>query len=156
MRRTQFCALIMTERMYLLEEEICSHSLARPQARQMVEKDIGFVGEVTKVDAVLLESLVATDFIPVVSTVAVNRETGHALKVNADTAAGEIAAALQVRPLRTSERSVFLSTPLAVVRHCPAGALTEPCCASASLKGHVCVASCTAPHQNLGRNGDFC
>jgi acetylglutamate kinase len=65
-------------------------------ARQLVEQDIGYVGEVTQVNKQLLQSLVAATFIPVVSTVAVDRDTGHALNVNADTAAGEIAASLQV------------------------------------------------------------
>ena len=65
-------------------------------ARQLVEKDIGFVGEVTKVNNTLLQSLVDNSFIPVVSTVAVDSSTGQALNVNADTAAGEIASALQV------------------------------------------------------------
>jgi acetylglutamate kinase len=65
-------------------------------ARQMIEKDIGFVGEVTKVNGALLQSLVDNSFIPVVSTVAVDSMSGQALNVNADTAAGEIASALQV------------------------------------------------------------
>ncbi|KIZ05081.1 acetylglutamate kinase [Monoraphidium neglectum] len=68
------------------------------RARQMVEKDIGYVGEVTKVDATLLRSLVASGYIPVVATVATD-ESGQALNVNADTAAGEIAAALQAEKL---------------------------------------------------------
>lgn len=67
-------------------------------ARQMVEKDIGFVGEVTQVNKTLLQSLLDNNFIPVVSTVAVDNKTGQALNVNADTAAGEIASALQVPP----------------------------------------------------------
>jgi acetylglutamate kinase len=67
-------------------------------ARQLVEKDIGYVGEVTRVNKDLLVSLVERNFIPVVSTVAVDIQTGHALNVNADTAAGEIAASLQVWP----------------------------------------------------------
>jgi acetylglutamate kinase len=65
-------------------------------ARQLVEKDIGYVGEVTQVNKDLLVSLLERNFIPVVSTVAVDRQNGHALNVNADTAAGEIAASLQV------------------------------------------------------------
>lgn len=68
------------------------------RARQMVEKDIGYVGEVTRVDATLLRSLVASGYIPVVATVATD-ESGQALNVNADTAAGEIAAALQAEKL---------------------------------------------------------
>lgn len=75
---------------------LCGKDSSLLTARQMVEKDIGFVGEVTRVNNTLLQSLVDNSFIPVVSTVAVDSETGQALNVNADTAAGEIASALQV------------------------------------------------------------
>lgn len=54
-----------------------------------VEKDIGFVGEVTSVDASLLRTLVETDYIPVVASVA-SDTNGQALNVNADIAAGEV------------------------------------------------------------------
>jgi acetylglutamate kinase len=53
----------------------------------------GFVGDVTSVDTSVLESLVATGHVPVVATVAMD-ENGQALNVNADTAAGEIAASI--------------------------------------------------------------
>ena len=49
-------------------------------------------------DATLLRSLVSSGYIPVVATVATD-ESGQALNVNADTAAGEIAAALQAEKL---------------------------------------------------------
>lgn len=55
----------------------------------MVEKDIGFVGEVTSVDASLLDTLVGDGYIPVVASVAAD-SNGQALNVNADTAAGEV------------------------------------------------------------------
>lgn len=55
---------------------------------QMVEKDIGFVGEVTGVNPRLIKTLVDDDTIPVVATVA-SGEFGQALNINADTAAGE-------------------------------------------------------------------
>lgn len=67
-------------------------------ARQMVEKDIGFVGEVTSVDCRLIEELVKSSYIPVVASVASDGK-GQALNVNADTAAGEIAAALKAEKL---------------------------------------------------------
>ena len=67
-------------------------------ARQMIEKDIGFVGEVTSVNADLVESLTKQGYIPVVATVASDGK-GQALNVNADTAAGEIAAALKAEKL---------------------------------------------------------
>jgi hypothetical protein len=58
-----------------------------------------FVGEVTRVDPTLLRSLVNSGYIPVVATVATD-ESGQALNVNADTAAGEVSAA---------EHSVFIT-----------------------------------------------
>lgn len=67
-------------------------------ARQMIEKDIGFVGEVTSVNSALIEDLARDGYIPVVASVASDGE-GQALNVNADTAAGEIAAALRAEKL---------------------------------------------------------
>lgn len=67
-------------------------------ARQMVEKEIGFVGEVTSVDPRLIEGLAMQGYIPVMASVASDGK-GQALNVNADTAAGEIAAALKAEKL---------------------------------------------------------
>lgn len=67
---------------------------ARPEGR----KGIGFVGEVNSVDTQLIESLVDSGYIPVVSSVAAD-ETGQAYNINADTVAGEIAAALGAEKL---------------------------------------------------------
>jgi acetylglutamate kinase len=67
---------------------------ARPEGRE----GIGFVGEVNSVDTKLLESLVSSGYIPVVSSVAAD-ETGQAYNINADTVAGEIAAALGAEKL---------------------------------------------------------
>lgn len=67
---------------------------ARPEGRE----GIGFVGEVQSVDIKLLESLVSSGYIPVVSSVAAD-ETGQAYNINADTVAGEIAAALGAEKL---------------------------------------------------------
>lgn len=67
-------------------------------ARQMIEKDIGFVGEVTQVNGELISTLGNDGYIPVIASVASNG-AGQALNVNADTAAGEIAAALKAEKL---------------------------------------------------------
>jgi acetylglutamate kinase len=67
---------------------------ARPEGRE----GIGFVGEVNNVDIELLASLVNSGYIPVVSSVAAD-ETGQAYNINADTVAGEIAAALGAEKL---------------------------------------------------------
>lgn len=67
---------------------------ARPEGRE----GIGFVGEVNSVDIRLLESLVSGGYIPVVSSVAAD-DAGQAYNINADTVAGELAAALGAEKL---------------------------------------------------------
>jgi len=60
--------------------------------------DIGFVGEVEWVNTGLLEALCKADYIPVIAPVARDR-TGLKLNINADSAAGEVAAALAAEKL---------------------------------------------------------
>src|SRR5947209_13348387 len=60
--------------------------------------DPGMVGEVTSVNARLLQLLVQADSIPCIATIA--RDTaGNRLNVNADTAAGAVAAAMKAEKL---------------------------------------------------------
>ncbi|WP_309741878.1 acetylglutamate kinase [Chamaesiphon sp. OTE_20_metabat_361] len=68
--------------------------IARPDGRE----GIGFVGEVSGVNVDILNSLVKSGYIPVVSSVAAD-ENGQAYNINADTVAGEIAAALGAEKL---------------------------------------------------------
>ncbi|BAZ69808.1 acetylglutamate kinase [Fischerella sp. NIES-4106] len=67
---------------------------ARPQG----DEGIGFVGEVSYVNINILETLVSNGYIPVVSSVAAD-DNGQAYNINADTVAGEIAAALGAEKL---------------------------------------------------------
>lgn len=57
-----------------------------------LDPQLGAVGEVTGVDAPLLDALAAAGQVPVVASIAASR-TGEVLNVNADTAAGAVAAA---------------------------------------------------------------
>jgi acetylglutamate kinase len=68
------------------------------KARPEGQEGMGFVGEVTKVNTKLLESLVNSRYIPVVSSVGED-ENGQAYNINADTVAGELAAALGAEKL---------------------------------------------------------
>jgi acetylglutamate kinase len=68
--------------------------VARPDGRE----GIGFVGEVSGVNVDILNTLVKSGYIPVVSSVAAD-ENGQAYNINADTVAGEIAAALGAEKL---------------------------------------------------------
>ncbi len=60
--------------------------------------DLGFVGEVKSVNARLLQLLVQADCIPCIATIA-RDANGQRLNVNADTAAGAVAAAMKAEKL---------------------------------------------------------
>ena len=64
--------------------------------------DIGLVGEVTSVNTSIIHTLENNGFIPVIAPTGVG-ENGESYNINADTAAGDIAAALQ------AERLLFLT-----------------------------------------------
>jgi acetylglutamate kinase len=68
------------------------------QARPADQEGVGFVGEVASVDPGIVESLVSSGYVPIISSVAAD-EHGQAYNINADTVAGEIAAALQAEKL---------------------------------------------------------
>lgn len=68
------------------------------RARSQGRAEIGFVGEVSSINPSLLQSLLASGHIPVVSSVAAD-ETGQPYNINADTVAGELAAALGAEKL---------------------------------------------------------
>lgn len=63
-------------------------------------EDLGFVGEIEKVDVKPITDLLEKDYIPVVSTVGCDKE-GNVYNVNADTAASYIAGAMKATRLIT-------------------------------------------------------
>ena len=66
------------------------------------DAELGFVGDVIKVNPTIIERLVAEDIVPVIATVG-SDEAGQAYNINADTVAGAIAAAVG------AEKLVFLT-----------------------------------------------
>jgi acetylglutamate kinase len=64
--------------------------------------DLGFVGDVVRVNTRFLDSLFANDIMPVIAPIGVDPD-GQVHNINADTAAGSLAAALQ------AEKLVYLS-----------------------------------------------
>lgn len=64
--------------------------------------DLGFVGDVVRVNTKFLDSLFANDIMPVIAPIGVDPD-GQVHNINADTAAGSLAAALQ------AEKLVYLS-----------------------------------------------
>jgi acetylglutamate kinase len=63
--------------------------------------DVGFVGEIDRVDVDVLNHI-AEDYIPVIASAGADRD-GHSYNVNADTAAGKVAAAL------SAYKAIFLT-----------------------------------------------
>ena len=60
--------------------------------------DLGLVGEVDEVNSKLLEMFLDNDYIPVISPVGIAKD-GTSLNLNADTAAGEVASAVNAEKL---------------------------------------------------------
>jgi acetylglutamate kinase len=77
---------------------LCGKDANLIQARPVDNEGVGFVGEVASVDTGLVESLVNSGYVPIISSVAAD-EHGQAYNINADIVAGEIAACLQAEKL---------------------------------------------------------
>ena len=99
--------------------------LPGPDGRRI---DLGLVGEVTAVNNRLLQLLVQADSIPVIATIA-RDAAGNKLNVNADTAAGAVAAAMKAEKLVVVSDTHGIRTdprdPESLVRHLNAGQIDE-------------------------------
>ncbi|MBE7065458.1 MAG: acetylglutamate kinase [Ruminococcaceae bacterium] len=60
--------------------------------------DIGYVGEITKINTRILEIVAGDEYIPVIAPIGIG-EDGESYNINADTVAGEVAAALKAEKL---------------------------------------------------------
>lgn len=69
---------------------------------EQLDPDLGRVGNIVRVNAGYLESIMANDYIPVVATVAAGEDGGF-YNINADVAAGHIAAAVR------AHKAIFLT-----------------------------------------------
>eukprot|EP00640_Fibrocapsa_japonica_P003837 CAMPEP_0113944626 /NCGR_PEP_ID=MMETSP1339-20121228/35012_1 /TAXON_ID=94617 /ORGANISM="Fibrocapsa japonica" /LENGTH=361 /DNA_ID=CAMNT_0000949901 /DNA_START=89 /DNA_END=1174 /DNA_ORIENTATION=+ /assembly_acc=CAM_ASM_000762 len=79
----------------LIEAEPAKLSVEDSETGEMKVVDLGFVGEPTKVNAKILEDLVAADVVPVVAPLGSHvKQGGDPLNINADTSAGAVAGAL--------------------------------------------------------------
>lgn len=77
---------------------LCGKDGGLIRARPSGQEGIGFVGEVSHLNPQLVESLIDAGYIPVISSVAAD-DTGQPYNINADTVAGELAAALGAEKL---------------------------------------------------------
>ncbi len=73
------------------------------------DKDLGYVGEVEKINPDIIEYLIDEDYIPVIAPIGADRE-GTSLNLNADTVAAELAASLN------AEKLILLTTVPGVLR----------------------------------------
>jgi acetylglutamate kinase len=99
--------------------------LQGPEGRRI---DLGYVGEVKSVNSRLLQLLVQADSIPCIATIA--RDTaGSRLNVNADTAAGAVAAAMKAEKLVVVSDTHGIRTdpkdPESLVRHLTVAQIDE-------------------------------
>ena len=94
------------------------------------EPDLGFVGEVLSVDPSLLETLLGAGFIPVISTLGIGQD-GQIYNVNADTAAGKIAASLG------ADRFVVLSDIPGVLREKEDASTVIPVIETGEIEGLI-------------------
>ncbi|MBI3892408.1 MAG: acetylglutamate kinase [Candidatus Wallbacteria bacterium] len=69
-----------------------------PETGEESDVDFGHVGDIVSVDTALLDTLLAHDYIPVLSSLGADNK-GHVFNINADTVAAEIAAALSAEKL---------------------------------------------------------
>ena len=76
-------------------------SLFRGRARPATPSEVGFVGEIERVDVDVINHI-AEDYIPVIASVGTDRE-GNSYNVNADEAAGKVAAAMP------AHKAIFLT-----------------------------------------------
>jgi acetylglutamate kinase len=105
---------------------VCREDLsAGPDGRRI---DLGFVGDVKSVNARLLQLLVQADSIPCIATIA-RDAPGQRLNVNADTAAGAVAAAMKAEKLVVVSDTHGIrtdpTTPNSLVSHLTIGQIDE-------------------------------
>jgi len=90
-----------------------------------VQSDIGYVGNIKRINSKVLEIIARDEYIPVVAPIGIG-DDGHSYNINADTVAGEIASALKaeklmlltdvegIRPSKTAETIAPVLTVSAV------------------------------------------
>ena len=67
-----------------------------------IDKNLGYVGKITSINTKLLLELCKGEYVPVIASIGTDKD-GNSYNINADTAAGEIAAAL------SAEKLIFLT-----------------------------------------------
>ncbi|MGK2740972.1 acetylglutamate kinase [Tepidicaulis sp. LMO-SS28] len=74
------------------------HKIHDPESNIEKILDLGFVGEPSRINPEILQTIIASDIIPVIAPIGVSEE-GDTYNINADTAAGAIAGAMNAKRL---------------------------------------------------------
>ena len=82
----------------LMEVTKLTRTRRDPESRIEAIVDLGFVGEPARIDRSIIDVFIGTDIIPVIAPIGLGAD-GQSYNVNADTAAGAIAAALGAKKL---------------------------------------------------------
>lgn len=88
---------------------------------------LGFVGDIARVNPVLIHRLLAEDLVPVIATIGVDAD-GQAYNINADTVAGAVAVALE------AEKVVFLTDIEGLRRNVDDATSLVSICSAAELR----------------------
>lgn len=77
---------------------LCGLDASMIMAQKYMEKDLGYVGEITSIDPDIINDAINAEYIPIIATIA-GDENGQVFNLNADTAAAAIASALGAEKL---------------------------------------------------------
>ena len=87
-------------------------------------QDIGFVGEITKINGDVIQKMITSDIIPVISPIGIGKD-GFTYNINADQASAEIARSLSALKLAllTNVHGVFkdINDPSSIISHITVG-----------------------------------
>jgi acetylglutamate kinase len=128
---------------------LCGIDGATLKARRLAE-DLGLVGEIEDVDTTLLNALLDSGIIPVLSSVAfgLGEDAGRSLNVNADTAAAKVAAAVKAEKLllMTDVKGILrdLADPASLIQTASLAELEELKKQGVLSKGMIPKADCCA------------
>jgi len=79
---------------------VCGKDASMLKAKPVDREKYGYVGDITDVDPRVINNLIAEKFIPVIAPIATGQMSGHpGFNINADIAAGHIAASLKARKI---------------------------------------------------------
>ena len=91
-------------------------------------EDLGYVGEITKINADVIQKMVASDIIPVIAPIGIG-EDEHAYNINADQVSAEVAGSLGALKLvvLTNVKGILkkLDDPSSLVQHASAAEVKE-------------------------------